>query len=49
MSESKPENSSTMPQCPQERKYSDTAGGSHMKHDIPLVAIKVVAVVECYS
>ena len=34
-----------MPQSAQERKYCDTAGGALMKHDIPLVAIKVVAVV----
>ena len=32
----------------QERKYCDTAGGAHMKHDIPFLANKI-AVVECHS
>ena len=31
-------------QSAQERKYYDTAGGALMKHDIPFVAMKVVAV-----
>ena len=43
------ENSSTMPQSAQERKYYNTAGGALVKHEIPFVAIKVVAVVECHS
>ena len=38
-----------MLQSAQEQKYYDTAAGALMKHDIPFVAIKVVAVVECHS
>ena len=38
-----------MPQSAQERKCYDTAGGVSMKHDIPFVAIKVVAVARCHS
>ena len=33
----------------QERKYYDTAGGALTKYDIPIAAIKVIAVVECHS
>ena len=47
--ESEPENSSTMPQSTQERKYCHTAGGALMEHDVPFVAVKVVAVVEGHS
>ena len=37
-----------MPQSAQEQNYYDTAVGALMKHDIPFVAIKGAAVVECH-
>ena len=39
----------TMTQSAQERKHYDPAGGTLTKHDIPFVAIKVVAVVKSHS